>query len=129
MNKFKPLFDIPLAKYDTLEEYPSPEEVKRALEAHLVNHTEIPKKLTVDKSTPSQATAALANTNIVKPSRKRKREEKKPTGDSLSSSKPKCPDCGKRHGGDCWVTHPELMPQHVRDSIAKRQKTSDSISR
>jgi len=28
MNKFKPLFNIPLVKYDTLEEYPPPEEVK-----------------------------------------------------------------------------------------------------
>ena len=42
MNKFKPLFDIPLAKYEALDEFPPPEEVKRALEAHLVNHTEIP---------------------------------------------------------------------------------------
>jgi hypothetical protein len=34
------LFDIPLAKYEALEEYPPPDEVKRALEAHLVNHNE-----------------------------------------------------------------------------------------
>jgi len=43
MNKFKPLFDIPLSKYETLEEYPPPDEVKRALEAHLVNHNEPPR--------------------------------------------------------------------------------------
>ena len=42
MNKFKPLFDIPLAQYDTLNEYPPSDEVKRALEAHLVNHLDIP---------------------------------------------------------------------------------------
>jgi len=51
MNKFKPLFDIPLAKYDTLNEYPPSDEVKRALEAHLVNHSEVPKKPTVGKPT------------------------------------------------------------------------------
>jgi len=47
MNKFKHLFDIPLAKYEALEEYPPPDEVKRALEAHLVNNKETPKKPTV----------------------------------------------------------------------------------
>jgi hypothetical protein len=127
MNKFKPLFDIPLAKYDTLEEYPAPEEVKRALEAHLVNHAEIPKKPTVGKSS-TQATAPLVNTNIVKPSKKRKREEKKLTGYS-SLSRPKCLHCDKSHSGVCWVKFPEKMPQYVRDSIAKRQKTSDNTSR
>src|SRR5277367_6825444 len=80
MNKFKPLFDIPLAKYNTLEEYPPPEKVKRALEAHLVNHqSEIPKKPTAEKPTqPTQPTAseptASINANITKPSKKRKRE-------------------------------------------------------
>ena len=32
MGKFKPLFDIPLAQYDTLDESPPSDEVKRALE-------------------------------------------------------------------------------------------------
>jgi hypothetical protein len=44
MNKFKPLFDIRLAQYDTLDEYPPAEEIKRVLEAHLVNHSDIPPK-------------------------------------------------------------------------------------
>src|SRR5271163_4729252 len=82
MNKFKPLFDIPLAKYDTLEAYPPPEEVKRAIEAHLVNHqSDIPKKPTAGKPTkptPSEPAASI-NANVAKPSKKRKRgEDKKP---------------------------------------------------
>jgi len=126
MNKFKPLFDIPLAKYDALNEYPPSDEVKRALEAHLVNHTDIPKKPTVEK--PSQPTIASVNTNITQSSsnKKRKRDEKKDSDKAdrklSSSEKPSCPHCDKRHGGDCWVKYPEKMPQAVRDSIAKRYK-------
>jgi hypothetical protein len=52
MNKFKPLFDIPLAKYDILNEYPPFDEVKRALEAYLINYINIPKKLTAGRLTP-----------------------------------------------------------------------------
>jgi hypothetical protein len=47
MNKFKPLFDIPLAQYDNLNEYPPADDIKRALEAHLVNHPNAPQKPTV----------------------------------------------------------------------------------
>jgi hypothetical protein len=109
MSKFNPLFDIPLAKYDTLNEYPPPDEVKRALEAHLVNHSDIPKKLTAGK--PPQPTTASANTNVAQlPSnKKRKREEKissNQTNSSTSSERPQCPHCDKRHGGDCWTKNP-----------------------
>jgi hypothetical protein len=75
MSKFSPLFDIPIARYDTLNEYPPSDEVKRALEAHLVNHSDIPSKPTVGMSTPSQAQPASANANVTQSSRKRKRRE------------------------------------------------------
>jgi hypothetical protein len=52
MNKFKPLFDIPLAKYDILNEYPPFDEIKRALKAHLINYIDIPKKLIAERLTP-----------------------------------------------------------------------------
>jgi hypothetical protein len=52
MNKFKLLFDILLVKYDTLNEYSSFDEVKRALEAYLINYIDISKKLTAGRSTP-----------------------------------------------------------------------------
>jgi hypothetical protein len=52
MNKFKSLFNILLAKYDTLNKYPPFDEVKRALETHLINYIDIPKKLTAGRSTP-----------------------------------------------------------------------------
>jgi hypothetical protein len=96
------------------------DEVKRALEAHLVNHSDIPKKPTVEK--PSQPTTASVNTNIAQSSgnKKRKREEKKDK--SSSSKKPNCPHCDKRHGGDCWVKYREKMPRAVRDRMAKRHK-------
>jgi hypothetical protein len=50
MNKFTPLFNIPLTKYNALNKYPSSDEIKRALKAHLVNYLDIPKKLIVEKS-------------------------------------------------------------------------------
>ena len=65
MNKFKPLFDIPLAQYDTLNEYPPSDEVKRALEAHLVNHSYIPQKPTA---------TASANTNVAQTPSNKKRK-------------------------------------------------------
>jgi hypothetical protein len=76
MSKFTPLLDIPLAKYDTLNEYPPSDEVKRALEAHLVNHSDIPKKPTVGMSTPSQAQPASANANVAQSSNNRKRKHR-----------------------------------------------------
>lgn len=72
MNKFKPLFDIPLAEYDTLDEFPPPDDVKRALEAHLANHSDIS---TVGK--PTQPTTPSADTNIAQPSSNRKRKRKR----------------------------------------------------
>jgi hypothetical protein len=130
MNKFKPLFDIPLAQYDNLDEYPPSDEVKRALEAYLVNHSDIPKKPTVGK--PSQPTTASANTAVAQPSKskKRKREEKKPvsqTHPNSSSEKPNCPHCDRRHGGECWTKFPEKMPQEYREKLAKRRKNIDEM--
>jgi len=135
INKFKPLFDIPLAQYDTLEAYPASDDIKRALKAHLINHSDIPKKPTVGKpsqpgtapttapttaSTTAPATAS-ANTNVAQ-NKKRKREQKGNKDESKSSySFPICPDCGKRHPGDCWVKYPEKMPQHIREQWEKKQ--------
>jgi hypothetical protein len=131
MGKFKPLFDIPLAQYDTLDEYPPSDEVKRALEAHLVNHSDIPKKPTVGKSTPSQAQPASANANIAKASnnKKRKRDgsESKPANQDTSAERPQCPHCDYRHTGDCWLKHPEKMPQGFRERLVKRRKNIDEV--
>ena len=118
------MFDIPLAKYDTLEEFPPPEEVKRALEAHLVHHS-ILKKPTAVKTTPSQPTA-LVNANVAKPSKKRKHEDGKPTS-HFKSDKPKCPHCDRRHRGDCWVKHPEKIPQAARETMSRRRKELDEM--
>jgi hypothetical protein len=125
MNKFKPLFDIPLAQYDTLNEYPPSDEVKRALEAHLVNHSYIPQKPTA---------TASANTNVAQtPSnnKKRKREEKKDKDKlkSSSSEKPNCPHCDKRHNGDCWIKFPEKMPQALREKLLKKNKKTDDVQK
>jgi hypothetical protein len=122
MNKFKPLFDIPLAKYDALNEYPLSDEVKRALEAHLVNHPDIPKKPTVGK--PSQPTTASANTNVAQSNDKKRKREQRNRDESKSSSSeiPSCPHCDRRHGGDCWIKYPEKMPQYAKDRLAKRRK-------
>jgi hypothetical protein len=128
MNKFKPLFDIPLAQYDTLDEYPPAEEIKRALEAHLVNHSDIPKKPTVGKTLPSLSTASI-NVNVAAKNRKRKREEEKPANQRNSSSeKPQCPHCDINHYGDCWVKFPEKMPQEYRKKLAKKRKNLDAQS-
>ena len=102
MGKFKPLFDIPLAKYEALNEFPEADEVKRALEAHLVSHPDLPKKPTANSAPP----AASANTNIAdKTNKKRKRDEDKIKSQcpdcQSNKSRPKCPDCGKKHGGEC----------------------------
>lgn len=130
MNKFQPLFDITLAQYDALEQYPPSDDVKRALEAYLINHSNIPKKPTVEK--PPQPTTASANANVAQSPDNKKRkhgeedDEKKNSNTderkSSSSEKPKCPHCEKRHGGDCWVKYPDKMPQAVRERIVKRQK-------
>jgi len=133
MNKFKPLFDIPLAQYDTLDEYPPSDEVKRALEAHLVNHSDIPKKPTVGKSTTQPTASANANVAQSRTNKKRKRnehEEKRPASQGLSntsSEKSQCPHCDGRHGGDCWYKHPEKMPLEHRERLRKRQKHVEEI--
>jgi hypothetical protein len=65
MNKFKLLFNILLAKYDILNEYSLSDEIKRALEAHLINHINIPKKPTAGRLTPlPSADSASVNINI-----------------------------------------------------------------
>jgi hypothetical protein len=73
MNKFKLLFDILLAKYDTLNEYPPFDEIKRALEAHLINYIDIPKKLTAGRSTPSPSTDSTSANVAQSSNKKRKR--------------------------------------------------------
>jgi hypothetical protein len=75
MNKFKPLFDIPLAKYDILNEYPPFDEVKRALKAHLINYTDIPKKLIAGRSTPLLSIDS-ASANVAQSSNKKRKRGK-----------------------------------------------------
>jgi hypothetical protein len=77
MNKFKLLFDILLAKYDIFNEYSPFDEIKRVLEAYLINYIDIPKKLIAGRLTPSPfIDSASANTNIAQLSnKKRKRNE------------------------------------------------------
>ena len=78
MNKFKPLFDIPLAKYDNLDEYPQADEIKRALEAHLVNHPNAPKKPTASGNAPAAtANNAVAGKHNKSKNKKRKRDDNK----------------------------------------------------
>jgi hypothetical protein len=70
MNKFKPLFDILLAQYENLNEYPPVDDIKRVLEAYLVNYSDVPKKFT----------ALINNTtadNNITNGRKRKRNKNK----------------------------------------------------
>ena len=67
MSKFTPLFDIPLAKYDNMDEYPPADDIKRALEAYLVNHPNFPKKPT--------ASATVNNTTARGRKRKRGRDK------------------------------------------------------
>jgi hypothetical protein len=104
MNKFKPLFDIPLAKYNTLNEYPPSDKVKQALEAYFINHTDIPKKPTVEKLMLSFTDSASVNVNVAQTNnKKRKRGEQsdKDESKSLSPETPSCLHCDKRHDGDC----------------------------
>ena len=126
MNKFKPLFDISLVRYKTLKEYPPLKEIKRALKTHLVNHTEILRKLTVGKLIPSQTITALVNTNIAKPLKKRKYKEKLTS--SLLIKRLKCPHCNRSYSGDCQVKFPEKIPQYIHDSIIKRPKPLNNIN-
>src|SRR6266480_3186719 len=72
MNKFKPLFDIPLAQYDNLEEYPPADDIKRALEAHLINHLNVPKKSTASSNAAATANNTAAGNNKKPSSKKRK---------------------------------------------------------
>jgi hypothetical protein len=70
MSKFKPLFDIPLAQYNNLNEFPPANDIKRALKAHLVNHPDVSKKPTASVNN----TTANNNTSN---GRKRKRGKDK----------------------------------------------------
>jgi hypothetical protein len=130
MNKFKPLFDIPLAQYENLNEYPPADDIKRALEAHLVNHPDIPKKPTAS----ANAAVTANNTN----GKKRKRDKNgnksnKSTNQSSNQSPnqsanqssatfPICSICGNRHLGKCWFTSADKMPQHMKEKQAKKKK-------
>jgi hypothetical protein len=75
MNKFKPLFDIPLAKYDILNEYPPFDEIKRALKAHLINYIDIPKKPTAGRLTPLLFINSIL-ANVAQSSNKKRKRSK-----------------------------------------------------
>jgi chitinase len=98
MNKLISFFNIPLIKYDILNEYPFFDEIKRVLEAYLVNYLDISKKLIVEK-----LITASINVNITQPSsnKKRKRNKKKDKDKrkSFLLEKPEYPYYKKRHGG------------------------------
>jgi hypothetical protein len=137
MNKFKPLFDIPLAQYDNLNEYPPADDIKRALEAYLVNHPDVPKKPTASANN----TVADNNTGGGK---KRKRDKDKDnksnkstnqsssqsTGQSSQSNSqnasternPVCSICGYGHGNKCWFKSPDEVPQWLKDRLVSRNK-------
>ena len=80
MNKFGPLFDIPLAQYDNLNEYPPADDIKRALKAHLVNHSHVPKKPT------ASGNAAATTNNTTAGGRKGKRKTKRNRFSNQSSN-------------------------------------------
>ena len=109
MNKFKPLFDIPLAKYDNMDEYPPADEIKRALEAHLVNHPNAPKKPTASSNAPATANSTTAGKGNKPKNKKRKRDEDKDkpskssnrSSSSQASSRSVCPTCKRSHSGRC----------------------------
>jgi N-acetylmuramoyl-L-alanine amidase CwlA len=77
MNKFKPLFNIPLAKYDNMDEYPPTDEIKRVLKAYLINHPNAPKKPTASSNAPATANNTTAGKNNKSKDKKRKRDENK----------------------------------------------------
>ena len=121
MNKFKPLFDIPLAKYDNMDEYPPADEIKRALEAHLVNHPNAPKKPTASSNAPATANSTTAGKGNKSKINKRKRDEDKerdnstkssnrPSSGQSSSQNPVCPICSYRYSGKCWFESTDEMP-------------------
>ena len=105
MNKYKPLFDIPLAKYDSMDEYPKPDEIKRALKTHLVNHPDIPKKPTAEKmsSTMLFQSEASVNTNVASDNskKKQKRGEKGNKDNKSSTEHSVYSDCNKCHSDIC----------------------------
>jgi hypothetical protein len=70
MSKFKPLFDILLAQYNNLNEFPPANDIKRTLKAHLINYSNVSKKPTVSVN---NTTADNNTTN----DRKRKRGKDK----------------------------------------------------
>ena len=132
MNKFKPLFDIPLAKYDNMDEYPPADKIKRALEAHFVNHPNAPKKSTTSSNAPATANNTTAGKGNKSKNKKRKRDKDKDKDKSFksfnqsSSSQPSpspvCSICGNRHRGPCWFKSTDEVPQAMRDMHAKREK-------
>jgi hypothetical protein len=78
MNKFKPLFDILLAQYNNLNEYPLTDDIKRALEAHLINYSNVSKKPT------TLINNTTVDNNIIN-GRKRKRNKNKNKSNKSSS--------------------------------------------
>ena len=78
MNKFKPLFDIPLAKYNNLNKYPPADKIKRVLEAHLINYLNTLKKLTASNNPPvTTNNITTGNKNNKSKNNKRKRNDNK----------------------------------------------------
>ena len=75
MSNFRPLFDIPLAQYDNLNEYPPADDIKRALEAHLINHPNVPKKPTASSNAAATANNTAAGNNNKSSSKKRKQRQ------------------------------------------------------
>jgi hypothetical protein len=122
MSKFKPLFDIPLARYEDLNEYPPADEVKRALEAHLVNHSDIPKKPTVENTTTPAASASANTTQAESKKRKHKEKRNKPANQSTEAEIPLCKNCGRRHNGECWFKDFNKIPKAAREKLLKKRK-------
>jgi hypothetical protein len=77
MNKFKPLFNILLAKYNNMDKYLSTDEIKRALEAYLINYPNALKKSTTSNNTPTTANNTTAGKGNKSKNKKRKRNEDK----------------------------------------------------
>jgi hypothetical protein len=134
MNKFKPLCDIPLAQYDNLNEYPPADDIKRALEAHLINHLNVPKKSTASSNAAATANNTAAGNNKKPSSKKRKRDKDKDKDKSNKSSNqsssssnnqsanrfPVCPIRGNRHYGKGWFKSADEVPQGMQDRQVKK---------
>jgi hypothetical protein len=94
-----------------MDEYPPADEIKRALEAHLINHPNALKKPTASNNTPATANNTTTGKDNKSKNKKRKRNEDKGNNKSklskLSNNKlasqsslpPIYPICNNRHRG------------------------------